>query len=178
MSTTGAEGDSERRVIDAARERRSARIERDEAAAETSFCGLLSALVERRERVTLLTDVGDTVALALVALGSDGVVGRRDDTALVLLHADAILAITSEAARVHASNTAPTNDSGPPWSELVATSLAAGMNATVRRGAVTIAGEVESVGRDVVTLVRSDGRTRCYVSVASLTEVVSDSPAS
>ena len=75
MSTTGAEGDSERRVIDAARERRSARIERDEAAAETSFCGLLSALVERRERVTLLTDVGDTVALTLVALGRDGVVG-------------------------------------------------------------------------------------------------------
>lgn len=142
-----------------------------------TLAGLLVDLAERESPVVLRTVSGRRHHGVLVAVGADYCVVRSHSGAEAHLRLDAIATLHPHRGERHAL---PAGDRHPVVDLLLIEVLGRVVDERPRLVLVTasgdqVAGELRSVGADVVTLVLDGGRDQlCCVAAAAITEAIVD----
>jgi len=180
-------GDLEQWAADArAREAADARVRerwlRAQAAEEASLAGVLLALAERRETVTLTTVHGRRHRGVVTGVGVDFVAVEvpAGTPTLVALAALADVRVVEQGAAPGTRSTAQaaTTGDGPGQAamgvrmgDVLAQAAGQRPRVAVHAGAASVVGELRAMGSDVLTL-RTDGDARAvYIGLASVSEV-------
>ncbi len=141
-----------------------------------TLAGLLVDLVERGSSVVMHTVTGRRHSGTLVALGTDYCVVHTASGADPHLRLDALASVRPGRDQRHAP---PAGDRRPVLDRLLVEVLGRLVDerprlVLVSRGGAQVAGELRSVGADVVTLALDAGRDLCFVATATITEAVVD----
>lgn len=142
-----------------------------------TFAGLLVDLAERGSTVVVHTVTGRRHHGGLVVVGADYCVIRTASGAEPHLRLDCLATVLPSQDERHAP---PTGDRAPVVDQLLVEVLGRAVDQRPRvvlivRGGGRVAGELRSVGADVVTVALDGGRQHlCFVAAATITEAVLD----
>lgn len=167
----------EGRTDDRAAERNRERWLRRAAEEGATLAGLLVDLAEREATVVVHTEAGGRHHGVLVTVGADYCVVRSDSGAEPLIRLDGLASVRS--ARGERPD-APAGDRRPVVDLLLIEVLGRAVDerprlVLVTRGGERVAGELRSVGADVVTLVLDGDRDHlCCVAAAAISEAMVD----
>ncbi len=143
-----------------------------------TWAGLLVDLAERGAAVVIHTQAGRRHHGVLVSVGADYCVVRTDIGAEPHLRLDALASVRIGSGERHA---VPAGDRRPVVDLLFIEALGRVVEerprlVLVMRGGDQMAGELRSVGADVVTLALDGGRDHlCFVAAAAISEATMDS---
>lgn len=166
--------DSERRINDAAAQRRAERSRRSAAHSRLSVRSLLDAAQRDGREVTIGTVAGVTRRVVIAEVGSDGFVARARRDALIVMRTSHLFSLDTDQARLATAAERSRGGGDATFVDLVSRWIPLDTTIIARSGNATVHGTLGAVGVDVVA-VATTPTTLTYLSVDSLEEVSASS---